>query len=952
MDLASKADQDVELDALVFAYLERREEGASHDSTLDQLLADHPHREDDLRDSLDALRSAGLLKPEVDVEENFPEELGGYTLKRRLGSGGMGVVFLAENTKGEVVALKLIRPEQLYFDRARARFQRELDSAALLKHPGIVGVLGSGEEHGIPFLVQDWIPGASLDTLLRGLTTRVPEELSSSDMAAALKSALPPEMGSPTPDEQAFGGSYEDTVLRIVAQVARALEHAHSNGVLHRDVKPSNIMLTAQGQAILVDFGLATVPEAHRWTRTGAQPGSLPYMAPEQIEGSSRDLDARTDIYGLGVTLFELLTLQKPFRSQSAVQLRSLILDANPDPPRRFHPLLSKEVETLCLKAMDRDPRQRYRSAAEFAEDIERQLARKQIQARPIGVALRMLRWARRRPAQAAALLLITVGPIGWALVTQWAMTQVQAAYQVEQEARASADRHLELTLDAIRRLLRGMANDSFARTPHMQRTRLEAIELAQEMVGELEKERPNDLVVREELGHIMRFKGDVLGDIGRFEEARASYKAQVQIFSDLMAIGPSQLRPLYKREMSLGNERYAALNTLSGPTPEVLEEYESALQLLREVAAENMVDGAGKAQLTVGLKIYAILLLDAGRLEEALAIAEEGVDLTSSLLEENPANAKFNQNAANIRSARLLITASLGPVDTDLAESKLILKLSTRAAALDPEDPRIRENLIEHTRSYSLGLTRLGQIDEALKHSQAALEQVRVLAAQFPSIERFSALLFGSLVDHASNLMQAGKLSEAITCTQVQAELAEEDFRVQPRQFGTAQRAALGLANWASVLLSSTQGADQALELLQRGDKALEIAREVDPGHATLPTIASSIAYSRALALLFLDQREEAESAIEAHEALMEDNPRRMVFNADLWAEWVQCVKRTQPLALDLVIDGRERCFESLEFAIGEGFDDLSLLRESAAFVAVLAADPRWNELLAELGG
>lgn len=942
--------RDEELDDLVFAYLERREAGEPHASSIEGLISNHPERAADLEAGVEALRAAGLLKPDGISGEDFPEQVGGYTLGRRLGSGGMGVVFLAEDSSGERVALKLVRPEQLYFDRARARFQRELDSAARLQHPGIASMLASGEEHGIPYLAQTWIPGASLEKVLARLRTRAAQELTGVDLMSALGETLPAEAQPAEFHEDAFAGKWEDTVLRLVVQVARALDHAHSRGVLHRDVKPSNIVLEASGRAVLVDFGLASVAEADRLTRTGAQPGSLPYMAPEQIEGSPRDLDARTDVYGLGVTLYELLTLQQPFKSTSTERVRSLILEAHPWPPRRHNVRVSKQAETLCLKAMDRDPRRRYASAREFAADIERRLARVEIQARPVGLALSLARWARRKPAQAAGMLLLTAGPLGWAIVTQWAMTEVQAAYSLEQSAHARADRHLELTLEVIRDLLGGLASGALARTPHMQRTRLEAIDLALGLIEKLEQERPEDVMIRVERGNLLRFRGDVLGDIGRGKEAFDAYTEQVEIFEDLIPGATEALRLSYRREMSLGKERAAAiLSSVEGASAAV-EAYAEAVTLLREVAQESSNVLSSRAQLAVSLSVYSLLLRDVDRLEEALAIADEGVELTDVLLAASPFSAMSHQNAARLLSARRSVLEQMGEEADALAVHERVVELLLHALEFDPENRRIQESLASECGFLSKELGMQGQLKEALEASQRGLEFARSLAAEFPSIERYEGLLVAALGSHASSLVESKSQVEAAVIIQEQVKLAEPRFLADPTGDMVATFAAASLHNLSGLLFLDPGRLEEAQDLNRRAGDAHTIALKMDPDDPFLMELGSSITYTGALVKLLQDDLEGAEELIEQYELAPMKGPRGIVFSADLWAEWVQCQLRADPQAQELVAGAREYCLELLEEAVEAGLGEADLLLESTAFSAVLGNDPRFLALLAQL--
>jgi serine/threonine protein kinase len=281
----------------------------------------HPDHASALRRRVDWLRRMGLVGDAAAPADATPppQVLGGFRLVRKLGEGGMGVVYLAEQeTPRRSVALKLVRPEQLLFEGARERFRREVDAVARLQHPAIVPIYAVGEDGGIPWFAMERVVGTTLGDVVHHLRDAAPRALDGRALARAIAECTEADADDEGDAERAyvFDGSWSDACFRVVRQVADALDHAHRRGVLHRDLKPSNVMVTRSGRALLVDFGLATTKGTSKLTRTGALLGSLPYLAPEQV-GSGRPLDARTDVYGLGVTLFELLTLRLPFASPS-----------------------------------------------------------------------------------------------------------------------------------------------------------------------------------------------------------------------------------------------------------------------------------------------------------------------------------------------------------------------------------------------------------------------------------------------------------------------------------------------------------------------------------------------------------------------------------------------------------------------------------------------------------
>lgn len=367
---------------------------------LERLCAANPRHADEMRRRYELLRTTGLDRaPEFERESQtaIPERLGEFRLRQRLGSGGMGMVFAAEQASlGREVAIKVVRPELLFSDGARERFRREIEAVARLEHPAIVPVLTHGEDRGVPYYVMPLVRGCSCDEAIRRLAGRDPAQLTGADLYRAIVGTdAPPSDASGT-----FTGSYWQACVRLMRQVALGLHHAHCRGIVHRDVKPSNILLTADGRALIVDFGLAHVRDDARITRTGATPGSPAYMSPEQVRGQASD--ARADVYSLAVTLQHLLGLACPFPIDDAEILRTRILAGRAEPLRsRSVPV---ELTVVLAAAMDLDPARRHTDAQALADDLQAVLERRPIGARPLSRYLRLSRWRQRHPALATGL--------------------------------------------------------------------------------------------------------------------------------------------------------------------------------------------------------------------------------------------------------------------------------------------------------------------------------------------------------------------------------------------------------------------------------------------------------------------------------------------------------------------------------------------------------------------
>ncbi len=390
------------------------------------------------------------------------ERLGDYTIRERLGQGGMGVVYLAREAKLERdVALKIVRPDLLLFGHGRERLRREVDAIARLKHANILPVYSAGEEAGVPFFTMEFVEGCTLSEVLGYLNRRRPAELTAAALSAAIE-----ELARNTSGERAgrraqaqFGSTWTEASFRIALGVAEALEHAHERGILHRDVKPSNVMLTRDGRVLLLDFGLAASSEPSELTLTGFPVGTLPYMAPERLRGDAEASGMKGDIYALGVMLFELLTLRSPYLAANAEVLRQRILEASPPSIRSLNPQVPWDAETVCLTAMDRDPARRYASAGALAEDLANVLEHHPIRARRPGPLLRARRFTERHPVAsvAAALgLLLFAGATSFAVVQASTNRRLRTANQAKETALGDAKTALARK-DEINRILSNM---------------------------------------------------------------------------------------------------------------------------------------------------------------------------------------------------------------------------------------------------------------------------------------------------------------------------------------------------------------------------------------------------------------------------------------------------------------------------------------------------------------
>jgi tetratricopeptide (TPR) repeat protein len=449
---AAPVQQDVSLESLVAQvadeFLARQKRGEQPD--VEEYAARYPQFATAVREVLTALRVIGLSAASGSAPadgEPATGLLGDFRILREVGRGGMGVVYEAEQLSlGRRVALKVLPLAGALDPRHLQRFHNEARAAACLHHPSIAPVYAVGCERGVHYYAMQFIDGLTLAQFLdrqrQGREAAKPGEPTTASAPAPVPAA-PSAETAPQARETEWAprdAAYFRRVADWGIQAAEALEHAHQLGIVHRDIKPGNLMLDGPGKLWITDFGLARMGADTGLTLTGDLVGTLRYMSPEQALAKRVVIDHRTDIYSLGVTLYELLALRPVFDGNDRQELLRQIACEEPRPPRRWTKAIPAELETIVLKALEKNPAERYATAQELADDLRNFQEDRPIRARRPSLLNRLGRWRRRHKllVTGIAVLVLTVFLLGgaglWWLQRQWASTE-QAVNEDLQEA-------------------------------------------------------------------------------------------------------------------------------------------------------------------------------------------------------------------------------------------------------------------------------------------------------------------------------------------------------------------------------------------------------------------------------------------------------------------------------------------------------------------------------------
>jgi serine/threonine protein kinase len=1009
------------LDRLADEFMDRYRRGER--PSPDEFARRHPELAEDIRQLFPAL--AMVEQPLQELAGAAPVgQVAGYQLLRELGRGGMGVVYEAEQLSlGRRVALKVLRLDTVREPRAVLRFRREAQAAARLHHTNIVPVFEVGQDGDTAFYAMQLIDGHGLDRVIEELRRQPPAtgaepttipgpgaaELAHSLRTGSFHRTPTPDLDPATPDaalppaalpfspasSAVAAGAFYHEVARMGEQVASALAYAHARGVVHRDVKPSNLLLDAAGVVWVADFGLAKADDSDNLTHTGDLVGTLRYVAPERFEGRT---GPAADVYALGLTLYELLTLRPAFGARDRLELIEQIKNQEPPRPRSLRPAIPRDLETVVLKAMSKDPQRRYPSAQALADDLRRWRAGEPVLARPVGPMGRAWRWARRYPAVAGLLaLVLLVLAAGTAVSLLFALeARRQAAdARLKETAEAQARRRTRAALDEMSSQLiedwltrrgplepaqrafldkalehyeafaaesgnseevRAGVADAYLRVGKI-RQKLgqnakaeEAYRRAQEVSAALHADFPTQPQYRQQLGHSLVRLGMVLLATGRPQEAEAAHNQAIAVLGPLAADFPAVCE--YRTELGWAYYRLGLLYSRLGRPKQTQAAYRDALAVQKALADEFPTQPRHRFDAAQTNYQLGTLLHDTGSPQEAESAYRETLALYKPLTRDLHAEPQFRFAQANCCNSLAVLLKDAGRPKEAEAAFHDALDIQKRLSADFPAVPEYRQWLARSHTNLGALLVQLDRLKEAEAAYHEALALQKALAAEFPEVHQFRFELAATHNNLAGMLQKAGRLRQAQAAYRETLAIKERLAAEFPGVFEYRPSLARTLTNLAE-LSRTLEDYSAARRLLEQAWPHLQEALKINPRHAAARLV--SCKNRQLLSVTLLDLGEHAGAARAAAELLRAAcDPAADAYRAAcVFSRCAPLAERDARLAearrKELARSYQDQALAALRQALARGFKDVAQL-EKGKDLDPLRAREDFRKLLADL--
>jgi len=645
---------------------------------VERLAGEHPDLADELRsyvDSLNVLHQMTTgLRPAAAKNGSVAsgaKRLGDYEIVREIGRGGMGVVYEARQLSlNRQVALKVLPFAAMLDERQIARFRTEAQAAAQLHHPNIVPVHAVGQERGVHYFAMQFIAGQSLEAAIKELRGagkvregEAPAEPTAGEKRLSGSFALPIAERDRETVASAFSTrvsmrtrTFCHSAARLILQAADALHHAHQLGVLHRDVKPSNLLLDRDGKLWVTDFGLARIQTDSGVTISGDIVGTIRYMSPEQAAGQSALVDARTDVYSLGATLYELLTLEPAHRGEGRQEIMRAIESVEPPSPRSLNSAVPFDLETITLRALAKARDERYATAEEFADDLRRFLAGEPTHARRPTAIDRAAKWAlrHRRTVSLAAVFLVVLSAVSIAAAVMIAREQgrTKAALVDAKNALEQKEEHYQQARDAVDELGIGVAKQ-LATLPGAERLRRFVLGKALDYYQQFLAGAAGDPELAADMAATYHKAASIAELLGDRQEALKRCREAIALFDGLSKRAAGQNGQTIYKDEQLQGQRAAAYRSLGlllakeGDGAAALDAYETSISLERGLVERQPEIAAHKRALAESYSNRGLLQGELGAKDVARESLRSSIELLEELLADNPNDAPLRHALA-----------------------------------------------------------------------------------------------------------------------------------------------------------------------------------------------------------------------------------------------------------------------------------------------------------------
>lgn len=783
-------------------YLAELEAGRRPD--LAAWTAEHPELAEHLTgyaQSLEFLQRAAGGLAQGERRESAAElplgQLGDYQIVREIGRGGMGLVYEARQLSlDRQVALKVLPLAGLLDPKQIARFQQEARAAAGLHHPHIVPIFCVGCERGVHYYAMQYIAGQSLDALLEALREgrAVPQAERSAQPIISTMPLLP-------------DARYYRRVAELGVEAAEALQHAHDYGVIHRDIKPSNLLLDAQGKLWITDFGLARTHVDAGLTVTGDVLGTLRYMSPEQAAGNASLIDPRTDVYGLGATLYELLTLRPVFSGHDRAVLLQGILQDEPQPPRQIAAHAPVDLETIVLKALSKTREGRYATAQELADDLRRFLESKPTLARRPSLAARVGKWARRYrvwvTAAGAVAALAVLGLVVGSLLVLGEHARTRAAL-------ARAEKHYHQARRVVDRFAVRQA-EQLARLPGAEPLRRELLADTLGYYQEFIALAGRDPTLLAELATTQFKAAGIQRQLGDSQQALSAYRDARERFEQLANQAPDD--PRRTADLALCENNLGLALAQQGHTAQAEAAYRQAASRQREIV-DRWPDHADaqrfRSDLAVSYGNLALLESQAGRVAAAERSHQSAIALQQELVRREPGEPRY---AAQLATSYNNLSFLYARRDAERARQfcQQALAVQRRLTAERPQEADYQSDLALSWNNLGALENSAGDGDAARAAYREAVAILRCLVRKAPAVLAYRRDLAVSLNNLGRGESLAEERSAAQTAFQEARGLLADLVRDDPQE--VSYRSDLGgvLNNLAMILEHRGRAAEAA---------------------------------------------------------------------------------------------------------------------------------------------